>query len=292
MINEKIKLLRKQNNMTQEELADKMNVSRQAVTKWESGAGTPDVGNLEGLAKIFSISVDQILSDEITDKNDNVSRTEFDIFAKDDFEFDFGNANRLDLTLGEQEKVLIEIRTDLNDPAYKIAKVKLENGRKIDLTVIQIKTDKKYLSVDTNKSLSDQDAKNHIFIKITLPSKLSRKIELNGNVKTLSIRDFNCEKHVEFDGKADCVDLKNLKGRLELNTSVDTKINYDGSLDQLDVNQLNSVSNLFVCDGAKLNVYNKSRSCKIVFDGFENDPTAKNQVELNGRKSELTVKRA
>ena len=39
---EKLKMLRKGNNYTQEELAEKLNVSRQAITKWESGEGTPE----------------------------------------------------------------------------------------------------------------------------------------------------------------------------------------------------------------------------------------------------------
>ena len=47
LFNEKLKLLRKENNLTQEDLSEKLNVSRQAITKWESGDGIPDIDNLK-----------------------------------------------------------------------------------------------------------------------------------------------------------------------------------------------------------------------------------------------------
>ena len=49
-INEKIYSLRKQNNLSQEELADKLNVSRQAITKWECNEGMPDIENLKQIS--------------------------------------------------------------------------------------------------------------------------------------------------------------------------------------------------------------------------------------------------
>jgi len=48
--------------MTQEELAEKLNISRQAVTKWESGKTLPSTGNLKELAYIFNIKIDELIS--------------------------------------------------------------------------------------------------------------------------------------------------------------------------------------------------------------------------------------
>lgn len=62
--NEKLQLLRKQQEMTQEQLAEKLFVSRTAVSKWESGKGYPNIDSLRNLAEVFSVSIDELLSGE------------------------------------------------------------------------------------------------------------------------------------------------------------------------------------------------------------------------------------
>ena len=64
--NEKLQELRKQKELTQEELAKKLYVSRAAVSKWESGRGYPNIESLKAIAKFFSVTVDELLStDEV-----------------------------------------------------------------------------------------------------------------------------------------------------------------------------------------------------------------------------------
>lgn len=62
--NEKLQELRKQKNMTQEELAASLYVSRTAVSKWESGRGYPNIDSLKTISKFFGITVDELLSGE------------------------------------------------------------------------------------------------------------------------------------------------------------------------------------------------------------------------------------
>ena len=62
-LGEKIKKARIESGLTQEQLAGKMMVSRQAITKWESDKGIPDVSNLKLLAQLLSVSVDYLLDD-------------------------------------------------------------------------------------------------------------------------------------------------------------------------------------------------------------------------------------
>jgi transcriptional regulator with XRE-family HTH domain len=63
-LGEKIKNNRKNAQLSQQQLAEKLCVSRQAISKWESDRGTPDVENLQSLAKLFGVSVDSLLEDE------------------------------------------------------------------------------------------------------------------------------------------------------------------------------------------------------------------------------------
>ena len=57
----KLQQLRQQNDWSQEQLANRLNVTRQAVAKWERGAGFPDIDNMQALAKLFNTSVDELL---------------------------------------------------------------------------------------------------------------------------------------------------------------------------------------------------------------------------------------
>ena len=59
---EKLQSLRKSNNLTQEELAEILYVSRTAVSKWESGKGYPAIDSLKRIAEYFSVTVDELLS--------------------------------------------------------------------------------------------------------------------------------------------------------------------------------------------------------------------------------------
>ncbi|MCK5128983.1 MAG: helix-turn-helix transcriptional regulator [Clostridiales bacterium] len=61
---EKLQLLRKENKLSQEELAQKLNITRQAVAKWESGANLPDVDNLLILSDLFCISLDRLVKSD------------------------------------------------------------------------------------------------------------------------------------------------------------------------------------------------------------------------------------
>lgn len=61
---EKLQQLRRVRGLTQEELAEKLYVSRTAVSKWESGRGLPNIDSLKALSRFFSVSLDDLLSGE------------------------------------------------------------------------------------------------------------------------------------------------------------------------------------------------------------------------------------
>lgn len=64
IFSEKLQLIRKNKGLTQEELAEKLSVSRQAVAKWESGQVYPDISNLIQLSNIFNVTVDYLVKDQ------------------------------------------------------------------------------------------------------------------------------------------------------------------------------------------------------------------------------------
>jgi transcriptional regulator with XRE-family HTH domain len=76
---DKISKLRKQIGWSQEELAEKMNVSRQSVSKWESASSIPDMNKIIRLSEIFSVSTDYLLKDEIETSETNVDEVEEDV---------------------------------------------------------------------------------------------------------------------------------------------------------------------------------------------------------------------
>lgn len=80
---ENLRNLRKNANMTQAELAEKLNVSRQAVSKWEKAVSIPDIENMLLLSKVFNVSVDELVDnkqktiseDRSEDSNANIQST-------------------------------------------------------------------------------------------------------------------------------------------------------------------------------------------------------------------------
>ncbi len=79
-LGEKIRATRRKCGLSQEQLAEKMSVSRSAVAKWETDKGLPDVGNLKVLARLLNVSVDHLL-DEGEETGEYVIREPYNLAA-------------------------------------------------------------------------------------------------------------------------------------------------------------------------------------------------------------------
>lgn len=76
-LGEKIVSLRKKNNLSQEELAEKVGVTRQTISKWELEETTPDINQAKKLSKLFNISLDELTNNDISNiLVEKVSNTE------------------------------------------------------------------------------------------------------------------------------------------------------------------------------------------------------------------------
>ena len=76
----KIREARRKCGLSQEQLADKMSVSRSAIAKWETDKGLPDVGNLKLLARLLSTSLDRLL-DDAEEADESVIREKYNLIA-------------------------------------------------------------------------------------------------------------------------------------------------------------------------------------------------------------------
>ena len=102
--NNKLYELRKQKGFSQEELANRLNVSRQTVSKWEVGDSTPDMEKLAAISDLFGISLDELVLDKAPVQND-------------------GNSTRSDIVNQVAEKVLTEQNRKRAKKGLKIAAI-------------------------------------------------------------------------------------------------------------------------------------------------------------------------
>lgn len=101
---EKLKSARKSAGLTQEQLAEKLLVSRQAITKWEADKGMPDIENLRQLSKLLNISIDYLLdSGETIDLS--VMREEINL---DDYTYTRKLKGRWSKKAGKKDIVVME----------------------------------------------------------------------------------------------------------------------------------------------------------------------------------------
>ena len=68
---ENLKKIRKDNNLSQEQLAEQLGVSRQSVSKWESGQAYPEMDKMLQLCQLFNLNIDDLLNQDIKEVNNN-----------------------------------------------------------------------------------------------------------------------------------------------------------------------------------------------------------------------------
>ena len=170
---DKFKALRKEYNYTQEGLAEELNVSRQAITKWESGEGVPDVENLKEISRLFNTTMDELVKEEKNVKSsDRRFRTvrELDIDHGKHFDIKLAPAEELNIVPAADEKVKVELLSSEKENLSELVKVKFD-----DL----------YNRLDIN--IKSKRVGQDVVVNIYLPEKYIDEIELNAKLKTLTL---------------------------------------------------------------------------------------------------------
>lgn len=287
MISMRIRELRKQAKLSQEMMAEKIGVSRQAITKWETGLGVPDIENLVAIADLFKLSLDELMGRDIeheTLAKDYLyeSVTEYDIDGKKDFDISFMGANQLKLYAYEGEKVKVILLSDTISDIQNELKTKIDDiKRKIDIDIKRV------------GNLSETVAKNELTIKILIPQLYMGEVELNGNTNILELKNLELD-NIEFSGKSKEIALENIKSHIEIDTNEDAKLYVKNVEGALDINQLSATSKLYIASTDEFGfvtkgVLNKVLCKQDMLNIKEASEEPKLVIELNGIKSELSI---
>lgn len=284
---EKLKSIRKQAGMSQEQLAEKLGVSRQAVTKWETDAGIPDIENVMAISALFDISMDELLSNKKGAKKPTdylfESITEYDIDEPKRFDMKFGGAKKFVLSGCENEKIRIRLVSNTLSTLQNDFKVKIDDIRK-------------RIDVDVNRrnGVSEAKAKEDVSIFVQIPSPYIWKIECAVNAETIEIRSLECDS-IELDVKSPHIALEDVSGTVEINCNLDMEVVCRPLNGEVDINQVSATSKICIPENAVFTAVTKGIGTSISYekDGRQAErfdtPDAENIIELNGIKSELVI---
>src|SRR3712207_686173 len=106
IISEKIMSLRKKMGWSQEDLANELNVSRQSVSKWETGASIPDMSKIIQMSDIFGVTTDYLLKDGFDDESLNTQISTEHLMKTESIKKDYQSEDRYYVTMEESDAYL------------------------------------------------------------------------------------------------------------------------------------------------------------------------------------------
>lgn len=204
--------IRKKNNMTQKDLADKLNVTAQAVSKWENGRGIPDIEILQKLSKEFNINLDTLLNGNNQKKSHKkfyiiiiilliiiLSMLLFLLFHQKDFNFSDITSNNKDFSVSgvaaySKDKNSIYI----SDIEYKVEK-----------------EDKKYIGVECILYESHDNVEEKVSQYGNIDKELSPKTlkEILDNTE-FKVESFTCPTNINETNLYISINLKDRSGSI------------------------------------------------------------------------------
>ena len=194
-LGEKLKEARKQASLSQEQLAEKLGVSRSAVAKWETDNGIPDVGNLKVIAQLLNVSIDYLLDDS-EGMDVQVLREPYDLSA-------YGKGSKFT----KKDRVVRDKFPD-GEIYTLIAEKKLTRGEKVVDNLLGILTDAPFGIPSLLNSIKNTDKQfylveqngRQLFVTVTDQYIESRQLAKRVEGKKFELDDWNfmkCDKPVK-----------------------------------------------------------------------------------------------
>lgn len=284
---EKLKFIRKRAGMSQEQLAEKLSVSRQAVTKWETDAGIPDIENMMAISALFDISIDELLSGEKEIKKQTEylfeSVTEYDVDEMKRYDMKLGGAKQLILSGYEGEKVRIRLASNTLSTLQNDFKIKIDDTPK-----------RMDVEVNRRNGVSEAMAKEVVSIFVQIPSQYVRKMECAVNAERIEILCLECDS-LELDVKTSKIVLGDVSGMIEIDCNLDMEVICHSLNAEIAINQVSATSKIHIPEDAVFTAVTKGIGTSISYEKegqraerFDT-PGAENIIELNGIRSELII---
>ena len=283
---QKLKEMRIRAGMSQEKLSEKVGVSRQAITKWETDKGAPDMDNLMALSDLFGVSVDELLGREARRSAAGYlyeSVTEYDVMDPKRYDVKLGGARRLTVRGYEGEKLRVRLLSDTLSTLEADCKVKIDDNRgRLDVDLVRL------------NGFTEAAAREGLTVELDLPDRYINHVELAANVTELTIGTLSCEE-LEFDGKVQALTVDGFTGEMEVDTNQDVKAEIIALTGSLALNQVAAVSRLTVPGDLIFTARKRGVGNALFFEqaGQRTEdfstPDAETLIELNGMKSELYI---
>ena len=285
----RLKVYRTNAKLSQEQVAEKLHVSRQAITKWETGRGLPDMENLISVAKLLDVSIDELIYGEVRSELTRgfkyESKIEYDLDEVKHFDLVVEAAKNIKLRGYDGEKLHVSLMSDEIANLARLLKIKLDDQKKIlDLTLKK------------DKALTIATLQENLFVEILLPKEYLGSVELQSKADSITITDLK-QTHLELGGKLHEINLEDLNGRVEIDCNTDLKINCANSKGRLEINQIKASSILHLSEELKIQALVSGMKNRILFatKGSPSDDFSSESpdltIELNGLKSELIIDR-
>ena len=236
----RLKDLRAQSALSQEQLARRIGVSRQAITKWESGAGRPELESLVALADVFTVSVDALLG--VDDAHAGPARgeyryesaTNYDVDGGKHFDIDCGSIYACAIRGYDGEQLRVRVVSNTVANLARHFKVSVDDRpKRLDVQVRR------------GTGISETLAKDDVTVIIWVPQRYVTTVECAAKAQEAHVRGLTCDG-LELDVRTPRLSLDDVHTHVEVNCNLDMEIDCASIDGRIDVNQLSSTSRITV----------------------------------------------